>query len=198
MNSCRCGACAVSGASKRGSDTTERDAVCGRSQNLANTLACNVCMVQRHLGAEDVQRKRAEHISVKEEHVERRKTVARAAEMRMHVRHEKELSKRQSSVREGKIQTENAVRETKQQIEEREQSVRDARPVLHWKDYRSSIIKPDPELRRRKREATLLSEWRAAVQEERERVHDLRTSRLEVRENNMPRHSIIKSKDVIA
>ena len=149
------------------------------TQNLANTLACNMCMVQRHLGQEDVHRKRADLVGAKEEHIDAARTAARAADMRKHVAREKQLNKRQTQAREKRTQFEGAFGETKQQLKSKEQAVRDSRPVLRWKDHTCSIIKPDPELRRRKREATLLSEWRAAVQEERDRVHDLRTSRLE-------------------
>ena len=43
----------------------------------------------------------------------------------------------------------------------------------------SSLIAPDEESRRRRREANLLSEWRAAVQDERHRVETLRSTHLD-------------------
>ena len=43
----------------------------------------------------------------------------------------------------------------------------------------SSLIAPDEESRRRRREANLLSEWRAAVQDERHRVETLRSTNLD-------------------
>ena len=112
-----------------------------------------MCMVQRHLGQEDVHRKRADLVGAKEEHIDAARTAARAADMRKHVAREKQLNKRQTQAREKRTQFEGAFGETKQQLKSKEQAVRDSRPVLRWKDHTCSIIKPDPELRRRKREA---------------------------------------------
>ena len=103
----------------------------------------------------------------------------RQAQMRIQVRAEKEIVKKRTRAQDSNDAVSKALAGTRGRAAEYAGHVRETRNVCRWKDFKSSTVQPDPDLRRRKREATLLSEWRAVVQEERDRIHDLRTSRLE-------------------
>ena len=69
------------------------------------------------------------------------------------------------------------IRQAKVDVSDR---IRNERSVLHWHEYTSGLIEPDADNIQRKADATTLSEWRAATDEERERVLDVRRSRMQV------------------
>ena len=147
---------------------------------LGRTIACNVGLVQRHLGEQQIRETReattaAYQTYVREsrlDELDAREDIAFAKDAAVHAkRRNRQTARRELG---------ESVKAVRNQERRRVESLARAKaPFALTPGIFSSVVPPDDQARRRRREANLLSEWRAAVDDERKRVEMRRSANLE-------------------
>ena len=90
-----------------------------------------------------------------------------------------EVETRRSGRQNRKLQLNDEVERIREEAAREVERIRDQRSVLHWSAYTSSIVEPDQENLQRKEDATTLSEWQQARNDEVERVQNVHHERLQ-------------------
>ena len=149
-------------------------------RTLGSTLACNVGLVQRHLGDEACRRKRGSLQHALTLYAREARAVENVAQERMDAARDAAAGAKRENRLESRRDLEAKVADVRATIRGvADEKRRTGRKFALTPGIFSSLIAPDEESRRRRREANLLSEWRAAVQDERHRVETLRSTHLD-------------------
>ena len=149
-------------------------------KTLSATIACNVGLVQRHLGDEMLRRKRADVQASLTYCAREARAVERVTQERMDAADRATVDAKKVNRLDARRTLHGRVTAVRASIDEKNETLKRGKTDFHLTPgVFSSLIAPDEESRRQRREANLLSEWRAAVQNERHRIETLRSTNLE-------------------